>query len=380
MLKIQEFIIKNGLQAAIDQFHLKVNETEHYVQLNYDQIESPKGIPECDECRGLILDRHTWGVAAQSFYRFYNEHEGHSAKVSLENGELQEKLDGTLITLWFDQYQEKWVVSTRGRIFADGEVGNAAQKAFGGEPKTFADLFWKTAEKYPLFITTMSLTRPANPNGSLVFELFGPENRILTRYEESDIRLIGGRDSDWNELSDIRLDDIAVTLGVKRPKTYYFNTMEDIRAIFEELNPTDEGFVLVDYTTRDASGNFPRTKIKNPRYLALSHALHAGDGELMDAKSIVNLIRIGEIDEVIAYFPEFKDKILQMKQKFLDLGAEIDTAFGLIRSLESRKDYALAAQKYQVPNALYALRDGTVASGFEYLRKMKEENLLALIK
>jgi hypothetical protein len=69
-----------------------------------------------------------------------------------------------------------------------------------------------------------------------------------------------------------------------------------------------------------------------------------------------------------------------MKHKFLGLGAEIDTAFGLIRSLESRKDYALAAQKYRVPNALYALRDGTVKSGFEYLRKMREENLLELIK
>lgn len=384
MLNIQKFIITNGLQAAINKWGLKVNETEHYCQLNYCQISSPKGIPECDECRGLILDKADWSLVCQPFYRFYNEHEGHSAKIDPEKGLLLEKLDGSLISVWFDKYQGKHVCSTRGRIFADGEVGNAAQKAFGGEPKTFSDLFWGVVNtRYRTFMATLeSLARNGFDSTTYMFELIGPENRILTKYEEADMYLLGRRIRDNNGEyveSDFRhLQEAARILCLKLPKVYSFKTREDITRIFEDLNPTDEGFVMVDYTEA-VNGNFRRCKIKNPRYLALSRALHAGEGELMDTKSIVNLIRIGETDEVIAYFPEFKDKILALKDKFDKLAVQVDADFAEIKGLEVRKDYALAAQKKAVPNALYALRDGTVKSGAEYLKNMREENLLEIL-
>lgn len=388
MLNIQKFIIQNGLEAAIAQFKLRVNETEHYIQLNYDQIESPK-CPETNECRGLVLDRHNWRVAAQSFYRFFNENEGHADTVCLDRAVLQEKLDGTLITLWFDQYDQKWVVSTRGRIFADGGVGGSTRKLFGGNAPTFSELFMEVIrDNYPEFWDKLkTIANEAvpfldfkNTGNCLIFELFGPENRILTQYETSNIRLLGGRDlSGTVELSGTVLDTIANHLGVSRPRTYSFNNYEDIIKIFEELDPTDEGFVLVDYSILN-SGNFPRVKIKNPRYLALSRALHAGEGEFMDSKTIVNLIRIGEVDEVLAYFPEFTDKITAMKNRFDLLGTQIDRDFAEIKGIENRKDFALIAKECLIPNALFALKDDKVKTGEEYLRNMREENLLELLK
>jgi len=384
MLNIQKFIIANGLQAAIDKWSLNINETEHYVQLNYDMIETPKGIPECDECRGLILDKADWSVAAMPFYRFYNEHEGHSAKIDPETGLLLEKLDGTMIMVWFDKYQDKFVCSTRGRIFADGNLPSQIDGLLscnGGEPKTFAKLFWDTVtQKYPEFKSWLESASsfPLMHSDIFIFELVGPENRILTKYEEADAYLIGRR-REGKELDFYMIQNAATVIGLKLPKVYSFKTREDITRIFEDLNPTDEGFVMVDYTGM-IDGNYRRCKIKNPRYLALSRALHAGEGELMDTKSIVNLIRIGETDEVIAYFPEFKDKILALKDKFDALAVQIDKDFEEIKGLEVRKDYALAAQKKAVPNALYALRDGTVKSGAEYLKNMREENLLELLK
>ncbi len=383
-LAIQKFIKINGLEAAVAKWNLKVTEQDGLAQLNYDMINSPNGIQEVDECRGLILDKKDWSVVSFPFYRFYNEGEGNAEKPDLSTSALLEKLDGSLISCYFHPILNKWVVATRGRILADGGVNSSPDKIFGsGETKTFSQLFWETMKNYPtadnMFKSHFAL------NGCYkfccVFELFGPENRILTKYDKSDIRLLTIRNLEtMEEIGEKSLENFSKITGILRPKKYEFKTKEDIFEIFKTFKPTEEGFVLTDYAHKK-NGNYLRVKIKNPRYLALHHLIGAGEGELLTGKRVASLIRSGDASEVISYFPEFENKIREMEMRFKGLAGEIDSKFESIKNLgNNRKEFALEATKYKIPGAMFMLLDKKVANGYEFVMKMKEENLLELLK
>ena len=94
-LAIQKAIRERGLDAVVDEFSLKVREEGDLVQLNYNQIDSPRGVVEADECRGLILRRDTWEVVAHSFTRFFNLGESEAdVPTDLQRCVLLEKMDG----------------------------------------------------------------------------------------------------------------------------------------------------------------------------------------------------------------------------------------------------------------------------------------------
>ena len=67
MLRIVEFIKTHGLAKAINDFKIKVKVYENKLLLKYDQLESPMGCVEVQECRGLILEKETLKVMCMSF-------------------------------------------------------------------------------------------------------------------------------------------------------------------------------------------------------------------------------------------------------------------------------------------------------------------------
>ncbi|MEK6833217.1 MAG: RNA ligase [Nanoarchaeota archaeon] len=366
MLNIQKFIRENSLQEAIDKWNLKIYEEDGLIQLNYHLINSPKGIPEVDECRGLILRKDTFDIVVYPFHRFYNYGEGPAAKVNLNTAKLQEKADGSMIILYFNPITNKWNAATRGRIFADGPVG-----IFN---KTFNELFCSTLYKNKIDLQYLL------PNINFIFELIGPENRILTKYDNNELVLTGARNIiNCQELDEVELDLYAKFFHVRRPKEFSFNSMDSIKELFNSIDPLDEGFVLIDYNGMN-NGSYNRVKIKNPRYLAIHHCLNAGEGELFTKEKIVNIIRIGEIDELISYFPEYTDKFIEVKNTFNKLIDDIANVFESIKHLgTNRKEFALAATKYKFSGALFMLLDGKIKDGKEFLMKMNEDNLYKLL-
>jgi len=368
MLAIQKYLREKGLDAAVEEFKLVINKDGSLVQLNYSMIDSPKAAQECCECRGLILDSaKDWAVISFPFYRFFNEGEGPAATIDLAKASLQEKRDGSLITLYWHPYRERWQPATRGRILADGNVGKNGNK-------TFEQLFWEAASAYKM------IENKFNPELCYVFEVTGPENRVLTPYAKAELSLIGVRNLDTlNEFNDDRLDCISRFYHVPRPKQYTFNSRENIQEILNNFKPTEEGFVLVDYS-RQENGSFPRIKIKNPRYLALSNLLGAGDEDLLNSKRLVTLIQTGDISEVLTYFPEYAPQIKTMREKLDNLAKEFDFEYSNIRNLgNDRKTYAAEAKKYRYPAVLFSMLDGKVPNAQDYVLKMRPDVLLDLV-
>src|SRR6478609_3278907 len=146
MLAIQKYILKHGLDKTIKDFKLKSRVYENKILLKYDQLTSPTlmGLPEMQDSRGLILELGTWKVLSLAFRKFFNSEEGNAHKIDWNTARILEKLDGTLIQLYWDEFKGTWFAGTTGTAEGEGEVNNK-------NGTTFNDLFFQTVtEKYSL--------------------------------------------------------------------------------------------------------------------------------------------------------------------------------------------------------------------------------------
>ena len=366
MLAIQRYLRANSLQAAVDEWAFRVQEHGSLVQLNYSS-DSSLGVQEIEECRGLILSKPDWDVVAYPFYRFYNEGESYAACPDLSSSVLLEKLDGSLITLYWNPELKDWCVATRGTILADATSN--------WKKLLFQSLFWQAVRKY-LDVDFERLPKTVN----LMFELIGPDNRVLTWYPEADLRLLAARDlTTLEELDDEELDGLSGLLGIPRPKVFSFFSREDVLALLDTLDEKDEGFVLVDYDHKK-DGNFLRIKVKNKRYLELAYRLHAGQLSILTPKNIIRMIRSDEVDEMLAYFPEFGSDVDSVRQKLGDLAAQIDRDFESVKHLGiDRKELAKIVGKMVCPKAIFWLLDGKLQSGRQFLMTCFEKTLFRLL-
>lgn len=372
-LEIQKRLRADGLEATVARLDLKVSvDPWGLTQLNY-KVTSPKTREVC-ECRGLILDpANDWRVVAYPFYRFFNDGEGAVGAVepvNLATAQLQEKLDGSLIILYWHPYLKQWTVATRGRGLADGQVGD-------NQNLTFASLFWSAMPKKHHELCDGVIDHES----CFMLELVSPANRVVTLYQETAVYLIGGR---WlisgNEMAQQELDMEATLLGIRRPRTFGFTTRDDIAFLIGGLSAIEEGYVVVDYSKLSDHGGFARMKVKNPRYLALAHLVGAGT-ELSFVKKIVRLVMADALDELVVYFPEYEKPAKDIRDRLTRLAKDIDDTYYAIENLkEKRKVFAAQALTTRFSGALFNLADGRYASGWDYLMSLREEQVVQLLE
>ncbi len=348
MLRIQKYLREHSLAEAVNTFALSATESGNLVSLNYSMTDK-RGVPESEECRGLVLEKGTWNVVAYPFYRFYNAHEVPYAwtfnnwdPAYLGNGVLLQKLDGTMCTMYF--YDGTWRVATRSRAFADGDVGN--------NQMTFADLFWKTIEQYK--VDWDKLPRDYN----YVFELTSPYNRIVTPYTDNQLHLLTVRDIGSPSYPEIPRRGVEVCantfLHIPLPVMHQYKNRHHIESLLSSLPALQEGFVLVYYGGYYNTDNqsYPRVKIKNPKYLK-AHSL-IGSG--FDQKKALGLVLSGGDAEFVGYFPDYADLITDVANRFYGKCHEIENTFNSIFSIDdTRKQFAEKAKKYPYAWVLFQL-------------------------
>jgi hypothetical protein len=95
-LTIVTYIKKHGIDKTINDFKLKSRSYSSKILLKYDQLVSPTlmGLPEMQDCRGLILEKGTWNVLSLAFRKFFNSDEGNAHKIDWNTAHVLEKLDG----------------------------------------------------------------------------------------------------------------------------------------------------------------------------------------------------------------------------------------------------------------------------------------------
>lgn len=352
MLQVQKFL-REG--ASLDDLKARyaIVATRHktypnLVLLKYDQLESPFAEEIVQECRGIILDETAdWKLICYRFKKFFNYGEGHAAPIDWASARVEEKVDGSLMTLFY--YDDKWLVATSGSADASGQVGDFSF--------TFAELFWQTF--YEAGYTTEGLLHRL----CYSFELTSQYNRVVVRYTKPELTLIGVH------APGLAAEFLTKNWGMfKVVRTYDLTSFDQIVDSFATIDPlSQEGYIVVD-------AHFNRVKMKNPAYVAIHH-LKDGFGY----RRITEIVRTSETSEFLTYFPEYEPQFTEVQTKYDALVSELESLYDSIKDIPVQKDFALAVQaaKCRVGGALYSMRAGKVDSIKKYLREMNLDALMA---
>ena len=98
---------------------LTIKDDGPYTIFTYSQIDSDFYNPIVKVSRGIILKnagQDDMKIVSWRYNKFANWGEGYADKIDWATARVQEKVDGSLIALWFDEGQ--WHISTNGMISA----------------------------------------------------------------------------------------------------------------------------------------------------------------------------------------------------------------------------------------------------------------------
>lgn len=359
LLKLIEFINNHpNWEELLQQkpYCITIKRKDNFIIFNYNQIESDFYNPIVKECRGIILENKTFKPVCVPFFKFANYGEGYADKIDWSSARVQEKVDGSLIKVWY--CNGEWHVSTNGMIDAeDAPIQGCTAYS------NYYDLFMEALKKYNFSFDNL------NKNYTYMFELVSPYTRIVVYYPEIDIRHIGTRDN-------ITLQELDIDIGIPKPKQYNFSSLEECVKNAKQLPFSQEGYVVVD-------ANWHRIKVKSLAYLAVHHLKN--NGQLVKAR-VLDLIRTNEHHEFLSYFPEYIDDFKAIEEKYnnfmRNVLKSIEEAKEIKSKVQTRKDYALWATKQIYPPILFMYYDGKIDKNNiqKYIQDMPTDKLLQLIE
>lgn len=88
---------------------------------------------------GIILYRKDFSIACYPFDKFNNYDSGYAHKIDWVSVRVEEKIDGSLMKIWWNFLTNEWVLSTNGTIFAE--------KAKNYKGLSFKEIFEKAESK-----------------------------------------------------------------------------------------------------------------------------------------------------------------------------------------------------------------------------------------
>lgn len=337
---------KQGIQSLEDNFSIRATRHREYPQLysfSYNQIESPFSEPLVREARGIILDRDAgWKVIARGYDKFFNLGEKWAAPIEIRLAKPLEKVDGTLILLYW--YDSKWNVATTGTPDASGDVGT-----FGF---SFQKLFWETFSK-------LGYSLPIDKGLTYLFELCTMYNRVVVDYKEPRLVLHGVRNPTTGQEFDPHIpyvdffkDTLKWEVLKKIDPFYSENHLNDTLSKISGYEA--EGFVLVDHL-------FQRVKAKCPEYIWLH-----GTISRMSPRSMLEVIRNGKDFEFLNKFPHFAAIYDDIKAKYEQLLLQCLKDWESCAPLahQGRKEFSALARTKKNSGALFARLDGIMFSEY----------------
>lgn len=282
---IGKFISENEDWKEIlsnEPYNLKISFDGAYVLMKYDMKTADFSSPIVREARGIIFKVGEWEYpVCHPFNKFFNYGETFSDDVDWNSAVVSEKIDGSLMKLWFD---DKWHLSTNGSI-------NAYKTTFNDRGNTFGELF----EKALLYngITFTELITDLNRNYTYMFELVSPASRIVIPYKITDIYYLGRREKYTDKEYPFFSEDPNIVFGknIKTPKVYRMNTLSQVLSVSADLPWDEEGYVVCDKLCN-------RVKIKSPKYVLAHYNL---TNRAVSFKNFVQIVLQGEVEEFKQY-------------------------------------------------------------------------------
>ena len=336
-LEVQRFLRGDGtLEGLTAAYGIKAKEDANLgvVMLNYNQIASPMAEAICQECRALLLETDTWNVVSRSFGKFFNHLEPNAHAVDWATARVQEKLDGSLICVYFHRGQ--WRVATKGTPDASGPVNTHAM--------TFAGLVKQTLVE--MGTSFEDLTAYLDPVVFYSFELTAPENRIIVPYEDRRLTWLAAWDT-WT-LEELDIEALP-DLPTPRVREYPLRTLDEVMTAVEAIAPfAAEGFIVRDAAHR-------RVKIKSAAYLMVDRILCG----LSTPRRKVEAVLSAQFDDMVPQLPPpVRDEMVALQARLVTFRREVAEIFDGLAAVESRREFAAEALRHPFSPLLFWLRDG----------------------
>lgn len=339
------------VKLATKPYALEIKNNGPYWMLKYNMLESDFNLDEVKQARGCIVkfdpEKNKWFYVCRPFVKFFNYGEKYADTnvIDWSTAVVQEKIDGSLIKVWYDD--GKWHISTNGTI--DAFSCSCGVTDFGS-------LFLSGPADFD------SLWELLDPEYTYLFELTSPYNHIVVKYEEVGISFLA-RIHNRFATEDWEFPQIE---GIRKPKVFPHRSLAECIAAAHAMGDDEEGYVVVDAAKH-------RIKIKGDEYLKL-HKLR-GNGPLTVCR-VIEMWQNESLDDFVAYYPEFHyfiDRIVEILKYMIQTA---DFAFNFILekpSVETRADFARYANTYAPPVRayLYAKLDNRVKNGYEYFVTMR---------
>lgn len=356
-LKLMEFIKNNKNWEELLQeepYYLKIQRENDYIIFNYNQIMSDFANPIVKESRGIIFEDKTFRIVCFPFVKFFNVDEPNAAQIDWESARVQEKIDGSLIKLWYDN--DCWNVSTNGCINAfECELPNNLIY------KNFGELFFGALlDKEILF--------SGNHDYTYMFELVSPYNKVVVDYPEPKVYHIGTRNN-------ITGEELDIDIGIEKPKQYNLKTEQEVKKAAKNLPYNEEGYVVVDKY-------WHRVKIKSPSYV---NAHRLVNNHVVNREKILELIMANEQSEFLSYFPEYRDEFNKIESHLLIWKNYLKIIEHFVKEVKdklNKKEFALTVQDiFSYDNAFaYQIYDGVINNSEEYINKLTSKKIIERIE
>jgi hypothetical protein len=348
----------SAIQRLDTEYSVAVKQHPSYPNLylfKYDKSCSSWSRELVQECRGIILDSdNDWGVVSMPYKKFFRHDEALAPAINWKVAKTWEKLDGTLMTMY--RYDGDWHVSTPG-------VPDAGVRAPDSH-LTFAELFWRTAEKQKMNLGGL------DTNYCFMFELCTTENRVVVKYPKDRLVLHGVRHIPT--LREVDPMPFGTFMGAELPKLYDLSSLEAAFRAAQELVPVEgEGYVVYD--------GINRIKVKNLGWSALHHAKDVAESR----KKLALVCRNGDVQKFwdsLEEFPDVQEKFNQIHTKYLAIIQKANETFESIRFIEDQKEYALKVMQIapELQAILFSMRK-TGCNPKAFMANMSEQAFFRLM-
>ena len=343
-------------------YNIIIKEDGEYVLLKYNQLSSDFFEPIVRECRGSIFRQENgkWICVCRAFDKFGNYGEGYTSKIKWTGARVLEKIDGSLMKLWFDK--GAWHLSTNGTI-------DAFAAPLGDFDITFGDYFVEC-----LSCDFESFTMTLDKDYCYMFEMVGPKNRVVIGYDTPKLYGLGQRNmktmkeeeysAHWGKWSNIWL-----------PHRFALYNLDEVLKVAAALSKDEEGFVVCDEY-------FNRMKVKSPEYLVAAHLANNG---VITRKRMMEIFLEDKQDDFLAYCPQYKEEFEKLTAEFTSLWTKMCVELHEFFEHEwrykamPRKDFAEIALKNKYRDYLFKWYDDKEDIVLDYLSKQRPDVLLKMI-
>ena len=349
-------------------YSITIKRDDGYILLKYNQFLSDFSNPIVRECRGSIFylrDDGLYECICRAFDKFGNYGEGYTDEIDWSTAQVQEKVDGSLIKVFY--HNNTWHIATNGTINAYNCIVYKEDKETN---KTYGSIF-----NFALRGHLNQFFESLDKDYTYMFELVSPYTRLVVEYPDTALYYLSRRNIHTMKEDNAQPEAFG-DFGILFPKTYSLKTLEDCLAYVKTMDKNEEGFVV-----KDAS--FHRIKIKSPEYLL---AFRSKNNGVLSTKRIIKMIREESIDDLLAYCPEYKERVDGVINKYKILIHSFEEEYQRFIIMHphkwetlDRKDFAALVSSSWAKDFLFKKRGDPELRAEDYINSLSIARLISLL-